>query len=185
VLILSIRLNHLFILPAGRSAGWLRIRMMPLSRLWQSFQPSFEGRQHRLRPYSAFGLVTLPQVLFRLFIPCGNWRGWVFAIHGCCLSTFLPPFAPPVVGRLRSMVPVLPALVFPWLACATMAALTAAGRLAVSCPGSSPAFTPTPLPDILSPTTPTSPPAESACGHRRLPLVATGFRHSLGGSPVC
>ena len=42
------------------------------SRLWQSFNPSFEGCQHRLCPYSAFGLVALPRVLRCLFIPLGN-----------------------------------------------------------------------------------------------------------------
>ena len=145
MLTLSIRLNHLFILPAGRSAGWLRIREMPLSRLRQSFNPSFEGCQHRLCPYFAFGFVALPRVLFRLFIPLGNSRGWFFAFHGLVLSTFLPPFAPPVVTRLRSMGAGLPAWFCPWLACASMAALTPAGCLAASCPGRSPAFTPSSL----------------------------------------
>jgi len=64
-----------------------------------SFHPSFEGHQHWLCPYSAFGFVALPQVLFRLFIPCGNWRGGFFALHGFCLSTFLPPFAPRALPR--------------------------------------------------------------------------------------
>jgi hypothetical protein len=81
-----------------------------------SFDPSFEGCQHRLCPYSAFGLVTLPQILFRLFIPFGNSRGWFFAFHGLGLSTFLPPFAPPGVSRFRSMVPGLSGVGFP-MAC--------------------------------------------------------------------
>jgi hypothetical protein len=64
-----------------------------------SLTPSFEGHQHWLCPYPAFGFVALPQVLFHLFIPCGNWRGGFFAVHGLCLSTFLPPFAPRELPR--------------------------------------------------------------------------------------
>ena len=64
-----------------------------------SFQPSSEGRQHRFSPYTPFGLVSLPQVLFRLFIPHGNSRGSCFVVHGFCLSTFLPPFAPRALPR--------------------------------------------------------------------------------------
>lgn len=66
-----------------------------------------------------------------------------------------------------------------------MAALTSAGHLAASCPGRSPAFTPTPLPDILPPTTPTSPPPSNAFCRRGSPLSTSRLRQSLAGSPVC
>jgi len=89
---------------------------------------------------------------------------------------FLPPFAPSVVTRPRSMVPVLPTLVCPWLACATMAALTAAGHLTMSFPGSYPAFTPSPLPDILSPTTRTSPTTANACDRCWSSLITARLR---------
>ncbi len=65
--------------------------------------PPFQGLPASvLRPYPAFGLVALPQVLFRLFIPCGNSRGWFFAFHGLDLSTFLPPLAPRALPRFNA-----------------------------------------------------------------------------------
>ena len=105
------------------------------------------------------------------------------------MASAFPPSCRPLLHRwLAGFVPwfpVFPALDFPWLACATMAALTSAGHPAVSRPGSSPAFTPTPLPDILSPTTPTSPPSANALFRRRSLLFTSRLRQSLAGSPVC
>ena len=117
--------------------------------------------------------------------PCGQSLALVGRGNFLPWFHFLPPFAPPVVTRLRSAVPDFPASVFPRLACATMPALTSAGSLAASCPGRSPTFTPTPLPDILPPTTRTSPTTANASLHRWPSLVATGLRHFLAGSPIC
>jgi hypothetical protein len=135
---------------------------MPLSRLRQSFQPSCEGRKHRLGPYSAFGFVALPQVFFRLFIPRtndrGNSRGWFFAIHSFRLSTFLPPFAPRELPRFIT----------------TMTALTAArlrsrgflpGQLSTLPHDTFPAFSPQPS------TTTRFSPVNEGCGRKRLPRV--------------
>ena len=83
-------------------------------------------------------------------------------------SPFLPPLAPSA----------LPDFV------ATMAALTSAGELALSCPGRSPVFTARPFPTILSPTTQTSP-CDATASRIAGPLPqAAELRHSLAGSSV-
>ena len=88
-----------------------------------------------------------------------------------------------------------------------MTALTPAGGLAASCPGwfdslrsplrgcsfvavylrcaPVPVFTPPPFPDILPPTTPTSPHTASACSRMGLLPPAAGLRPSPAGSSVC
>jgi len=90
---LSIRLNHRFILPAGRSAGWLRIRVMPLSRLGQSSDPPMmEGAEHGFCPYPMFRPLALPQVFSNRAIPLrGNLIGWFHELQVCsiCFPTAL------------------------------------------------------------------------------------------------
>jgi hypothetical protein len=106
--------------------------------------------------------VALPQVLFRLFIPRthvrGNWRGGFFAIHGFCLSTFLPPLAPRALPRFI----------------ATMEALTSArlrsrgflpGQISTRPHDTFPAFSPQPS------TTTRFSPVDEGCGRKRLPLM--------------
>ena len=90
---LSIRLNHRFILPAGRSAGWLRIRVMPLSRLGQSSDPPMmEGAEHGFCPYPMFRPLALPQVFSNRAIPLrGTLIGWFHELQVCsiCFPTAL------------------------------------------------------------------------------------------------
>ena len=141
--------------------------------------------QHPRAPDPAFGLVALPQVLSPLFIRLRNSRRFFFA-RSFAPPGFasLPPLAPPVVTRLRSVVPVSPGLFSPRLACATMAALTSAGRLAVSFPGRSPAFTAFSFPDLLPP--PTQPLPAGLCvvaPHWSTPLRRSRLRQSPTGSP--
>ena len=98
------------------------------------------------------------QVLFRLFIPLGNWCGWFFAIHGFCLSTFLPSLAPQALPRFI----------------ATMTALTSArlrsreflpGQISTRPHDTFPAFSPQPS------TTARFSPVNEGCGRKRLPLM--------------
>ena len=111
---------------------------------------------------------------FRWLIPRGNCHGWLFTVHRPGLSTFLPPFTPPVVTRLRTMVPVFPASDFPRVACATMAALTAArlrsrgflpGQLSMLPHDTFPAFSPQPPPTARSLT------MDEGCRSDRSPLL--------------
>jgi hypothetical protein len=81
------------------------------------------------------------------------------------------------------MVPVFPVWVFPWLACATTAALTSVGGLAASCPDRSPAFTAPSFPVLLPPPTrPLSVGLRVALPHRSIPSRGSRLRQLPTGS---
>ena len=160
---MSIRLNHLFPLtPCSRAASIFSLQT-PRWALWRCHRSSPPG----LSSPGTRGGGSSRRLSLEAF-------------------AFLPPFAPPVVTRLRSAVPgPFPASVFPRLACATTAALTPAGRAVsrASCPGRPPAFTALSFPDLLPPTTRPYPARLCvAVPHRSMSSRTSRLRRSLAGS---
>jgi hypothetical protein len=126
--------------PALQSAGY-RISRTHCAKLDASGLPP-TSQADALYAQTRFPLQTGPWGLPRSSLSGQSMRDGV-VLRIPLFSAFLPPLAPPALPGFN----------------ATMAALTSAeccapSGLTTPCPGSSPAFTALPFPDLLPPTTP-------------------------------
>src|SRR5829696_2929623 len=95
------------LVPLGPLVGRLQVARV-IDLVYQteplaSFDPSFEGRQHAIRPDMRFHPGPTAPDFSGLFSPSRHWRAVAFRRSGLHASTFLSPFAPRPLRRFSAL----------------------------------------------------------------------------------